>query len=185
MGRATITKNVQRAVSVISIHALRGEGDKTYHLFCIILGDFNPRPPWGGRPQPSGFPSLSRSFQSTPSVGRATFKIGREIGKYIGISIHALRGEGDAYSGGTLNVPVYISIHALRGEGDPRAPRAGALRLYFNPRPPWGGRLISKWKSDGVGVFQSTPSVGRATCQMRAIVEGLVISIHALRGEGD
>ena len=36
----------------------------------------------------------------------------------IRISIHALRGEGDAYE--TLNnkVDAYISIHALRGEGD-------------------------------------------------------------------
>ena len=59
------------------------------------------------------------AFQSTPSVGRATFKIGREIGKYIGISIHALRGEGDC-SHRLASPPQIISIHALRGEGDGR-----------------------------------------------------------------
>ena len=34
-------------------------------------------------------------------------------------------------------------------------------------------------------VFQSTPSVGRATTTIRHINARLKISIHALRGEGD
>ena len=79
---------------VISIHALRGEGDeKTGTLL-----------------------ERYTEFQSTPSVGRATLidelkRVGNSI------SIHALRGEGD--DNPSITFPVSnISIHALRGEGD-------------------------------------------------------------------
>ena len=34
-----------------------------------------------------------------------------------------------------------ISIHALRGEGDDDAKAAAEWATDFNPRPPWGGRL--------------------------------------------
>ena len=34
----------------ISIHALRGEGDAAVFGRSLILFDFYPRPPWGGRP---------------------------------------------------------------------------------------------------------------------------------------
>ena len=34
-----------------------------------------------------------------------------------------------------------ISIHALRGEGDPSGVRFAVNCKDFNPRPPWGGRL--------------------------------------------
>ena len=36
-----------------------------------------------------------------------------------GISIHALREEGDRVKKGTITEDDYISIHALREEGDP------------------------------------------------------------------
>ena len=56
-----------------------------------------------------------------------------------------------------------ISIHALRGEGDSQ-PQVAALTR---------------------SVFQSTPSVGRATKRPTLYGVGVEISIHALRGEGD
>ena len=40
-------------------------------------------------------------------------------------------------------------------------------------------------KSSKVSTFQSTPSVGRATAEFSFVVEAKIISIHALRGEGD
>ena len=58
----------------------------------------------------------------------------------------------------------HISIHALRGEGDSSAGYTGVNFAYFNPRPPWGGRLLV------IVAFKFV------------IVR---ISIHALRGEGD
>ena len=101
-----------------------------------------------------------------------------------------------------------ISIHALRGEGDVRqrvaafysqrfqsTPSVGRATIYlynaafdhlnFNPRPPWGGRLLQDSSARGTRVFQSTPSVGRATTEHLASDCSTNISIHALRGEGD
>ena len=58
--------------SSISIHALRGEGDKMDFVNLVN-------------------PVL---FLSTPSVGRATRQLDAVTAAYM-ISIHALRGEGD------------------------------------------------------------------------------------------
>ena len=82
------------------------------------------------------------TFQSTPSVGRAT-QYEENSAAYWLISIHALRGEGDHFHncfGGTF---ACISIHALRGEGDKITGAYFIYRQYFNPRPPWGGRLCT------------------------------------------
>ncbi len=61
-----------RFLLIISIHALRGEGDELVRL---------------------GYPD-TLGFQSTPSVGRAT-ALHFLFSAAIAISIHALRGEGD------------------------------------------------------------------------------------------
>ena len=60
---------------------------------------------------------INKKFQSTPSVGRATFNADT-IRSIFGISIHALRGEGDAKIAIPIRKRGVISIHALRGEGD-------------------------------------------------------------------
>ena len=59
----------------------------------------------------------------------------------MGISIHALRGEGDIYDGD------HGGDHWKRFQSTPSVGRATALlsviilnTVYFNPRPPWGGR---------------------------------------------
>ena len=78
--------------------------------------NFNPRPPWGGRPpKPPSLPPLVK-FQSTPSVGRATALVFLLM-LNMRISIHALRGEGDVHAW-KVGDGTQISIHALRGEGD-------------------------------------------------------------------
>ena len=78
----------------------------------------------------------------------------------------------------------------------------------FNPRPPWGGRRQACRQQSWLQLFQSTPSVGRATPRSNgnlsfiwnfnprppwggrhtrrpSVYEWSCISIHALRGEGD
>ena len=56
-----------------------------------------------------------------------------------------------------------ISIHSLRMEGDHTASWDGWTRCYFNPLPPYGGRLtVTNGASSGM-TFQSTPSVWRET----------------------
>ena len=43
-------KELKKLDSWISIHALRGEGDKIKGSKYATGQNFNPRPPWGGRP---------------------------------------------------------------------------------------------------------------------------------------
>ena len=100
-------------------------------------------------------------FQSAPSVGRAT----------CGLPILMLENE--------------ISIRALRGEGDYKAFTITFKELYFNPRPPWGGRQTWKKSEEILKLFQSAPSVGRATFPSSSGKSSASISIRALRGEGD
>ena len=150
-----------------------------------LFHDFNPRPPWGGRRFTTLAKTWDLSFQSPPSGGRAT----------PDLSAIALPSSD-------------ISIHALRGEGDARRSYHGNDNYNFNPRPPWGGRLLGFFMRTRLKIFQSTPSVGRAT-QNKIIASftrpkfqstpsvgratkrkqpnqsSTDISIHALRGEGD
>ncbi len=59
-----------------------------------------------------------------------------------GISIHALREEGDEPIDHCTHA-AGISIHALREEGDQRAHHARVRGRDFYPRPPRGGRRDS------------------------------------------
>ena len=125
---------------MISIHALREEGDDVLPVWCRL---------WG-------------LFLSTPSARRATF-CGGSGGSGWPISIHALREEGDEcreHAGRNQ----CISIHALREEGDQRQPCIVAKLLYFYPRPPRGGRPSGGFAMGYVTKFLSTPSARRATC---------------------
>ena len=79
-----------------------------------------------------------------------------------GISIHALREEGDHEDFVQLEGAI-ISIHALREEGDERLQQVVGQPLRF----------------------LSTPSARRATERRTALLLRLPISIHALREEGD
>ena len=125
----------------------------------------------------------SPKFQSTPSVGRATDELA-EVQRKLDISIHALRGEGDDAETVGTGYPDNFNPRPPWGGRLHRNHRAYAL-YYFNPRPPWGGRLlITPFRYD-FAVFQSTPSVGRATAFYSPYQPRRRISIHALRGEGD
>ena len=117
---------VHSARIVISIHALRVEGDQGGKRPVLNLLDFYPRPPGGGRrvQRKSSIPH-GLLFLSTPSGWRAT-RVESALSSIFWISIHALRVEGD----GTLvvyNKVRTISIHALRVEGD-REQLAHAVR---------------------------------------------------------
>ena len=103
------------------------------------IRNFYPRPPRGGR----------RSDLEAEAHGE-------------GISIHALREEGDAAVNDLLQRH-NISIHALREEGDPK--RQSGM-------PP-------------ARKFLSTPSARRATSKSGISAANVQISIHALREEGD
>ena len=141
VGRATNRLLGTRDIRLISIHALRGEGDLQDRARSSRSLYFNPRPPWGGR-LIAAFGSSPKSKISIHALrGEGDGLTGSESGTARSISIHALRGEGDYIVFCKEKITSRISIHALRGEGD-------ALYTPFT-------RLFL--------IFQSTPSVGRAT----------------------
>ena len=125
---------------LISIHALREEGDTTTPLQRGVCTYFYPRPPRGGRPAQLDQRITAVEFLSTPSARRATppANTGSKMTK---ISIHALREEGDN-PGGFLENRCIISIHALREEGDRQLGVCPQGACYFYPRPPRGGRRL-------------------------------------------
>ena len=192
---------------IISIHALREEGDLCSWRPHHADRNFYPRPPRGGR-------------LVLIAVLVALHRI----------SIHALREEGDICS--TLSQPANseflstpsarratalrllhprrpeISIHALREEGDAQTFGVELIHNDFYPRPPRGGRPVAKMSLASLVGFLSTPSARRATRGMRRGSPDLrnfyprpprggrrhlrlrraasgYISIHALREEGD
>ena len=171
-------------MELISIHALREEGDSRAARTDGILHDFYPRPPRGGRHELDCNQLNTKEFLSTPSARRAT-TASTQSRKFWQISIHALREEGDFF--GVLkdfcDVDFYprpprggrrprlheprrvgcISIHALREEGDDPVADSNILRIDFYPRPPRGGRPERRRRD-----HRHQP-----------------ISIHALREEGD
>ena len=167
---------------------------------------FYPRPPRGGRQRHLRPVTALCQFLSTPSARRATLRNQIHC-RMRGISIHALREEGDQERGHRAG-HYRISIHALREEGDQF--RQGLVQNsgYFYPRPPRGGRRQTAGLLDRGFLFLSTPSARRATptahtrwflcinfyprpprggrqrkCPPSAGIA--VISIHALREEGD
>ena len=128
---------------IISIHALRVEGDRNQHFAdTVYQRDFYPRPPGGGRlpidwyggadlsflSTPSGWRATKRGgvagnaarFLSTPSGWRATAYEELVRQRFLAISIHALRVEGDLLFSHFVRFrhSDFISIHALRVEGD-------------------------------------------------------------------
>ena len=101
-----------------------------------------------------------------------------------------------------------ISIHALREEGDLTPASKSSWTIYFYPRPPRGGRLVVPVHGKVLCQFLSTPSARRATRVRGAVCKygrhfyprpprggrqfnisyknvWTKISIHALREEGD
>ena len=80
----------------ISIHALRGEGDPPTQWISSPTLNFYPRPPRGGRPTARRHnPNNRRYFYPRPPRGGRPFTVLLGHEHYF-ISIHALRGEGDA-----------------------------------------------------------------------------------------
>ena len=150
-------------VAVISIHALREEGDR---LVPVPRSIFAPISIHALREEGDPAKVCRRCMRS-------------------GISIHALREEDDRKKAKATEVEVdfyprpprggrhadnvpgadcaNISIHALREEGDTGEIRRKDRPIHFYPRPPRGGRRR----------------------QRRPARSGKRISIHALREEGD
>ena len=182
--RATPERRIQRLQQPISIHALREEGDPHRHHLS----------------------KLAQKFLSTPSARRATCC--RPPARGLSpISIHALREEGDILQtrkilarddfyprpprGGRRRSGVFSDYNSLflstpsARRATPTATTSLNSRKNFYPRPPRGGRPVVVLQHVGFHQFLSTPSARRATFYRPGRYLPGMISIHALREEGD
>ena len=145
---------------------------------------FYPRPPRGGRRVKVNGTLRVTLFLSTPSARRATSVHRCSISGHIYFYPRPPRG-GRPWSGYPPGCYPPISIHALREEGDRQYPARWPRLRHFYPRPPRGGRRVSWQCQERNRPFLSTPSARRATVFCIKDNRRAVISIHALREEGD
>ena len=147
------------------------------------MQDFNPHLPCGRRrPHIYGFGSSSR-FQSTPSLRKATCLHVRYKTRFH-ISIHTFLAEGDHVitAHGRL---ADISIHTFLAEGDFRPCFQSGPLQHFNPHLPCGRRRLIYRTIFRDILFQSTPSLRKATLSHFLRVLLPIISIHTFLAEGD
>ena len=168
---------------------------------------FYPRPPRGGRPTAGGLDLLGQGFLSTPSARRATHGC-QHFGGTGRLSIHALREEGD---GSRLDaVPpagIFLSTPSARRAtvwhcpdcnhrvflSTPSARRATPLdrlcnrhRKHFLSTPSARRATIRAQDFDSVRTaFYPRPPRGGRPALVRRRGRSVVLSIHALREEGD
>ena len=98
---------------IISIHALREEGDCGSVPGRGAHYDFYPRPPRGGRRGKYPFVYRGKEFLSTPSARRATLIVAVDAVEVV-ISIHALREEGDSKNRDKISIFKQIIQHSAR-----------------------------------------------------------------------
>ena len=146
---------------VISIHALREEGDGSGAMRGGIRLYFYPRPPRGGRHEHIEMWVEARAFLSTPSARRAT------------------------YTRSPSNVAtIFLSTPSAR-RATVSASTSGAAASNFYPRPPRGGRrhaLFLRVKAPEISIHALREEGDVDTSQKNTTTD---ISIHALREEGD
>ena len=111
--RATNSSLVTQPDTAISIHALREEGDRRVIVGADEHIDFYPRPPRGGRRSIVSLACAVSLFLSTPSARRAT-TAQKSLYCRGGISIHALREEGDSKNRDKISIFKQIIQHSAR-----------------------------------------------------------------------
>ena len=144
---------------------------------------FNPRRPYGWRPQASPEKNLDSKFQSTPPIRVAT--------RQIDVAMSSLKFQSTppirvATSVDGISVQVsQISIHATHTGGDRERHVHTNVEFDFNPRHPYGWRLSLFWASRLFSTFQSTPPIRVATVRRDRDASRQTISIHATHTGGD
>ena len=155
-------------------------------------GDFNPRPPYGGRHLngfllksaedisihvlrmeddflPAGLLVPLLNFNPRPPYGGRPVQL-HAVGAVMPISIHVLRMEDDAKTGCTSG-GTDISIHVLRMEDDPgaRCP-APSISRFQSTSSVWRTTSSVSTATARAAAFQSTSSVWRTTTKRAQIL---------------
>ena len=148
---------------MISIHALCEEGDLPCRCSSrSAAANFYPRPLRGGRHIVTRVIAVGYRFLSTPSARRATRATKAAAYKQL----------------------LFLSTPSARRATN-HVKQLKPSKTHFYPRPPRGGRRLGI-AALSIGIpFLSTPSARRATRTRQCACKVVVISIHALREEGD
>ena len=121
--RATATLSDTAGLMIISIHALLAESDSHLRIHLHQKTHFNPRSPCGERPPQRSTAALTRQFQSTLSLRRATETC------------------GDLFAN-----PANFNPRSPCGERPSNSGKIAPSLSNFNPRSPCGERRFSlKW----------------------------------------
>ena len=155
---------------IISIHALREEGDALGDLPKNALVNFYPRPPRGGRR--AGIPPSMRvsEFLSTPSARRATSRTSRRCSATVYFYPRPPRGGRHIHKGHPRR-SLAISIHALREEGDQQWMRDPYTLLVFLSTPSARRATTRNHARNPEYPFLSTPSARRATADLPVLLQ--------------
>ena len=182
--RATSWRCSSFLSSVISIHALCEEGDHEHKRLSGRQGNFYPRPLRGGRRLRVMSKRGTWLFLSTPSARRATVIPPNATGRSSNFYPRPLRG-GRRFAEKSMFTRSYFYPRPLRG-GRRKHAAHGSADTDFYPRPLRGGRPFNRRQRAGHNpLFLSTPSARRATRRKPRAKSARLISIHALREEGD
>ena len=168
----------------ISIHALREEGDSAGAGRKCRGSDFYPRPPRGGRLLNLWVLHQAKNFYPRPPRGGRRPRSPRRCGCTLFLSTPSARRATSASSGWRRRSGYFY----------PRPPRGGrhtSLLVHlvycidFYPRPPRGGRLLlfaidHHVYAISIHALREEGDVGLGVRTSR-----IIISIHALREEGD
>ena len=168
---------------LISIHALREEGDAAHTAAGTASHRFLSTPSARRATDVRQLDAVDFEFLSTPSARRATDTLERVRSRRRFLSTPSAR-RATCGAGATLLAFLFLSTPSAR-----RATHSFfatfCFLCYFYPRPPRGGRLDPLPTKKAAAKFLSTPSARRATTVSLQHFVSSVISIHALREEGD
>ena len=160
--RATTSSTTYTITQLISIHALREEGD--YEVYSSAAADM--------------------IFLSTPSARRATFAWARAAKKRERFLSTPSARRATSGRCPRLRQDRYFYPRPPRGGRRPE-PLPTRRSGYFYPRPPRGGRHASRRHRQHRANFYPRPPRGGRQGGVDGLSNGRLISIHALREEGD
>ena len=159
--RATACQDCPHHFCVISIHALREEGDHRRRTIPSGAANFYPRPPRGGRQEPPAGDQRSGDFYPRPPRGGRPLPFLGKKNKRENFYPRPPRG-GRRPQRASPPQPCDFYPRPPRGGRPPTTAKLCSGKNFY-PRPPRGGRPV--------GFVPRRPAIG--------------ISIHALREEGD
>ena len=151
---------------------------------CCGFGYFNPRPPCGGRPgRQWAVPTYCHNFNPRPPCGGRRGWCPPCSGRSEFQSTSSVRRTTEA-------LWTWLKRNGFQSTSSVRRttwfiPSLGMTIIYFNPRPPCGGRLTCAAQEAALTLFQSTSSVRRTTYHSGDRRDAVAISIHVLRAEDD